>query len=251
MIEISIITIGTELLNGIKVNTNMSWLINRFSALPVKIGRVLVVRDDIEEIVNAFEWLEGISDLIIVSGGLGITMDDVTLSAAEKYFDSRLIFDEKLHQIILAKLKAKNQPINHLIKNQAIVIENGEWFENSIGVAPCVRLTKGKTTFFLLPGVPAEMSSFVNTVVADFIEANSKCYSSVTKIRFKHLTEAELSEKVNQFLGETKYLAINYLIDNDEPFLILTFNHNSPNELSTLIEETNTQIEDNLYEHLA
>ena len=163
--NVSILSIGDELLNGFTIDTNSSWLakeISKYDFLDVKNN--LTVKDNYEEIYSSLDYLLSKNNrFIFITGGLGPTHDDITKNALMNYFDSELICDSKY-----MKSLEKRYPIisRELIKNQSQILAVSNIIPNSKGTAIGMALKHNDTDLFVLPGVPAEMKSMYHEHVS-------------------------------------------------------------------------------------
>jgi nicotinamide-nucleotide amidase len=157
MINAAIVSIGNELLSGTSVDTNSAWLSQRL--LPIGIPTVLVCRvgDDCPAIVKALRSASIESQIIIVSGGLGPTDDDLTRQAISEYCGRKLKLDEASLADIESFFAGRDKKMPERNKMQAYIPEGAQAIKNDMGTAPGIVLVEGEKMLFALPGVPAEM----------------------------------------------------------------------------------------------
>lgn len=151
--EASIILVGTELLSGMTVDTNSLYMAEEFNKYGIEILSKMVVRDDIEEIVDAIARARKKTDLVILSGGLGPTIDDITKDAIAKYLDLELIVDADEYAELERKFRERGIK---LLPNNKKEIEKplgSVSFSNDVGMAPAIYID-GIAAF---PGVPREL----------------------------------------------------------------------------------------------
>ncbi len=155
--NVEIISIGDELLNGQVVNTNAAWLGEHLTVAGFQVRRVTTLPDVVEEIVIALEEATERSDVVVATGGLGSTPDDVSLAAAMRFFNTRLREDPNVSADIRAfftKLGKQPNP-DHLV--QARIPENCTALRNTNGLAPGFFFCNEEKAIAFLPGVPHEM----------------------------------------------------------------------------------------------
>lgn len=155
-----LLLIGDELTNGAISDTNGKWLSERLTPLGVEVTGITVVRDRIEEIVKGLELTIGGSDLVIATGGLGPTSDDLTRDAVAKFLGENLVESESTLKKIKDLYEKRGIPFNKISTRQALFPESSIVINNSVGSADsfCVESWHGKETlFFSLPGVPSEV----------------------------------------------------------------------------------------------
>jgi len=180
-VRIEILTIGNELLNGDLADTNTArlggWL--RRQGLPVAGGRT--VPDDVAVIAEALAAAARVADLVLVSGGLGPTEDDLTMAAAARFAGVGLVEDGPTRSRLEERFRARGYPFTPNNARQALAPAGAEVLDNPVGTAPCVRLTHGATTFFFFPGVPHELERLVADHLAPWIaqHAGARPYHSV------------------------------------------------------------------------
>jgi nicotinamide-nucleotide amidase len=152
-----ILTIGDELLIGQIINTNQAFIAERLNEIGIAIDRMLTVGDDREAIITAFRegWEKG--RVVLATGGLGPTHDDITKKAACDFFGCGLVPDPAVREHIKALLARRNIPWSDRHEEQALVPERAGVIQNPAGTAPCLHFQDGRSDLFLLPGVPYEM----------------------------------------------------------------------------------------------
>ncbi len=169
--QIALLLIGDEILNGEREDLNAHYLIKKLGEKNQKLSELLVVPDKIEKIKSGILYLIKGNDLIITSGGLGLTPDDKTLEAISKALNLTLRKDAEVKELItnsLKKLRVEVKPF--IIEEFSKRIDNAEIFKNEVGVAPCQHITFQNRSIFILPGVPGEFRYFINNVVMKHIE---------------------------------------------------------------------------------
>lgn len=159
-----ILCIGTEILLGDIVNTNGAFLAQQLAALGIDIYHQSVVGDNAERLKASLELALSRADILITTGGLGPTYDDVTKKAVAEYFGVGMKLDERS----MEKIRALEVKMNRSIESnklQAMVPEGSTVFFNDTGFAPGVAIEKGGKTVIMLPGPPNEMQPmFINSV---------------------------------------------------------------------------------------
>jgi nicotinamide-nucleotide amidase len=154
--RVEIINTGTELLLGNVTNTHLGFLAQSLFGLGLRVERQVTVPDGVA-IADAFKEALTRSELILVTGGLGPTSDDVTREAAAEAFGKKLIFHQEILDGIAAKFAARKFVMNDLQRAQAMVPEGGVVLENANGTAPGLIIENNETIAILLPGPPNEL----------------------------------------------------------------------------------------------
>jgi nicotinamide-nucleotide amidase len=152
-----IITIGDEILIGQIIDTNSAWIAEQFNLAGIEIYRITSVHDDAGQIAEAMAGAAEKAELVILTGGLGPTKDDITKHALCDFFNTRLVFHEPTFEHIKQLFKNRNIDLNKLNRDQALVPENCTVLPNTTGTAPGLWLEKDNTIFVAVPGVPFEM----------------------------------------------------------------------------------------------
>ena len=165
-----ILTIGDELLRGEIVDSNKSLLSDRLLRLDLETRYHASVRDDPEDMADAFRRAADRSDVVLVSGGLGPTRDDLTSEVLARTFGRELVFDEEsLAQIrCFFERIGREMPENNA--KQARFPDGAEVLPNPLGTAPGFALTEGRATFFCMPGVPGELTRMMDEQVLPRLE---------------------------------------------------------------------------------
>ncbi|PID59702.1 MAG: competence/damage-inducible protein A [Ignavibacteriae bacterium] len=179
--KIHIISIGNELLNGQTVNSNASFIGNLLNENNYAVSSVSVIADNEDVIFNEINTSMIKNDVVILTGGLGPTHDDVTLSAVVKSFKTKLVENEDVLQDIKAIFEKRKRKLTETNIKQALVPEISEPIRNSYGTAPGICINKDKKLFFALPGVPIEMQAMMTEfVVSKISEKFKRAYFSKT-----------------------------------------------------------------------
>jgi len=165
-INASIITIGDELLIGQVIDTNSAWIAQQLNRAGIAITKRIAVGDDADEIWNALESEKGNADVVLITGGLGPTSDDITKQVLCKYFDGKMIVDNgALENVKFLFEKIYHKPISEVNLKQAEVPDVCEVIQNKRGSAPGMVFQKNGTIFISMPGVPYEMQGIMEDVI--------------------------------------------------------------------------------------
>ncbi|MBL87725.1 MAG: competence/damage-inducible protein A [Winogradskyella sp.] len=173
--QAEIITIGDEILIGQIVDTNSAFLGKEFNKIGVSVYQITSVQDDKEHILKALKEAEENADIIIITGGLGPTKDDITKHTICEYFDDTLVENEDvLKHVEYLFSKYISTPISDLNRQQALVPSKAKVLKNEFGTAPGMWLEKNGKVFVSLPGVPYEMKALIKTEVLPALRAKFK-----------------------------------------------------------------------------
>ncbi len=167
-----IISIGDELLIGQTINTNAGWMGQELNKIGVDVHQVTVITDNEQHIRKALDESRKRVDLVLVTGGLGPTKDDITKTTLADYFHTRLIENVEVLAIIKERLKARKLEMNKLNRKQALVPENATIFLNNWGTAPGMWFEDKGTVFVSMPGVPGEMKGLMTEYILPAVAEN-------------------------------------------------------------------------------
>ena len=221
--RVGIITIGNELLSGFTVDRNAAWIGQQLLSSGIKVNVHHTIPDDFGVIYDTLEYQfrEWRCDQIIVTGGLGPTVDDITVSSFLEYFDDSHEFDKEYWEILSERFKRLNFKMPNLNKNQAYKSKRGIMIPNLVGTARGLHYTKkhdsvlksvkglitgdkNRVNFFALPGVPKEMKSMFTNYVLPEIEKSLKNKVVCKSIRTTGVPESILQEKITDIIDANK-----------------------------------------------
>ncbi len=205
-----IITIGDEILIGQILNTNAAWIGEQLTAIQIDVAKESVVHDQEKAIINEFEEAFNKYDIVIVTGGLGPTHDDVTRKCITRFFNSELVLNEAVLDDIKSMFKKRGRELTKLNEDQAYIPKIAEAIRNSRGTAPGLWIEKENKVFVAMPGVPFEMKEMVNSFVLPQFKdkfADSNKAVIVENFLTTGIPESSLYEKLGNLkliLGDSK-----------------------------------------------
>ncbi len=153
----TIITIGDELLIGQVIDTNSAFIAQELGKIGIMVKRRIAVGDDKNEIMAALDEAKNLSELILITGGLGPTKDDITKHTLSEYFKSSLIMNEEIKLMVIDLFKKLNRPMPEINLKQAELPHNCIPIKNYFGTAPGMCFMQEGKVFISMPGVPFEM----------------------------------------------------------------------------------------------
>jgi len=160
-----IVSIGDEILNGTTINTNASWIASHIQPLGIEIYEMLSIADRTEHILQMLARYCGNTEIIIITGGLGPTKDDITKKTLSTFFKSELVFHEDIYLRLKAAFLKRNIPFTANNRDQAMYPHNCAVLHNSLGTAQGMWFLKDNTVIVSLPGVPFEMKGLMHEQV--------------------------------------------------------------------------------------
>ncbi|WP_366184228.1 CinA family nicotinamide mononucleotide deamidase-related protein [Flavobacterium ovatum] len=174
----TIVTIGDEILIGQIVDTNSAFISKSLDRIGVETHEMLSISDDKQHILDTFKKLQNKVDLVIVTGGLGPTKDDVTKKTFCDYFDDELVVDATVLAHVTELIEGfYKRAITQINKDQALVPSRCIVLHNQVGTAPGMWMKKENTVFVSLPGVPYEMKYLVeNEIIPKVVKEYKRPY---------------------------------------------------------------------------
>lgn len=198
-----IITIGDEILIGQTVDTNSAWISSRLNLIGVGIARITSIADRREDIIVSLDESLARSDLVLLTGGLGPTSDDITKETLAEYFGSKLVTDQGVLEEVTERLRKRNLEMNENNRRQAIVPDNCTVLANKAGTAPGMMFTRGDKRVISMPGVPSEMKYIMTEHVLPMISLQAVGNVIMHKNIMTYGTfEAKLAERLQDFERE-------------------------------------------------
>lgn len=195
-----IITIGDEILIGQIVDTNSAWMGEQFNLNGIEIYQITSVHDDHDHIMEAIEKAEKNVDLVVITGGLGPTKDDITKATLCEYFNTKLVFHEATLERIKKRFANRGIDMNKLNRDQAMLPEACAVLTNKLGTAPGMWFEKNETIFVSMPGVPFEMKYLVEFEVLPKLRATGKTKAIFHKtVLTQGLPESMLADKIESW----------------------------------------------------
>lgn len=209
-VRAAVVTIGNELLYGETVDTNAAWLGRRLAARGITVVRRFTVGDDPNDIDDALGLALQAAELVILTGGLGPTPDDVTKSVVARHLGRSLVIDEEVEAAVRKHFEAAGyEDVPELSRGQAEIPEGATALENPSGTAPGILLEereteKGGTWIVLLPGVPRELRDIVDGALAPHLDeiAGGEERTHHRVVHTTGLAETSLAERLEPRLAE-------------------------------------------------
>lgn len=169
-----IITIGDEILIGQIVDTNSAWMAKQLNLIGISVKQVTSVSDDENHIIDALQSAEKRAEIILITGGLGPTKDDITKLTLAKYFNMGFRRDEPTLAVVKELFARLGRPMIDINEKQADVPEGCEVILNTKGTAPCMWFNEHGKVFISMPGVPYEMKFLMEEQILPRLKATFK-----------------------------------------------------------------------------
>ncbi len=201
MIKAEIISIGNELLSGLTINTNASWMAQQFQSIGLSVNWITTISDTAEEIEFALNTASKRANIIVCTGGLGPTPDDITKNTICNFFNTKLILHEKTLRDVKKIFEGRHLKMPETNIGQAMIPEISEALPNPMGTAPGIFIDFENRLYFFLPGVPQEMKNLVSSSVLDRITKKYRLKEFQTYLmRTTGIAESRLFEKLESIL---------------------------------------------------
>ena len=238
-----IITIGDEILIGQIVDSNSAWLAEELNLIGVKVGRIVSISDDSDEIKHALDSGFERADLLILTGGLGPTKDDITKTTLAEYFNDELILSDEVVAHVMALFARFGREITDLNRQQALVPSKCIPLKNALGTAPGMWFDQNGKAVVSLPGVPYEMKGLMEKEVLPRIQKKYHLPAIAHKTVLTHgMGESWLSEQIADWEDALpEHLKLAYLPSPGRVRLRLSA---TGENVQSLFKDVGTQIED-------
>ena len=210
----TIITIGDEILIGQIIDTNSAFIAKSLDKIGVEVHEMISISDDKNHILDTFAKLQNKVDLVLITGGLGPTKDDVTKKTFCDYFEDELVVDQKVLAHVTDLIEGIfKRPINQMNKDQALVPSKCTVLHNAVGTAPGMWVKKENTVFVSLPGVPYEMKYLVeNEIIPKVIREYERPYIIHKTILTHGQGESLVAERIEDWENSLpEFLKLAYL----------------------------------------
>lgn len=237
--KVSIITIGDEILIGQIIDTNSAWIAQRLNEIGLELSKIYSISDTEQAILRTLKRAEELSDIIIITGGLGPTNDDITKHTLAKYFGDKLVRNQEvLHHIKDLFKKFGVDKINKLNEQQADLPSTCKVLFNKLGTASGMWFERGGKHFVSMPGVPHEMKNLMNTYVLPDLQSRFSAGVVVHKtILTQGVPESILAERLAVWESELpSSIKLAYLPSENRVRLRLSTRGDDEGLLNSLID---------------
>ncbi|WP_296622011.1 competence/damage-inducible protein A [Marivirga sp.] len=243
-----LISIGDEILYGQTLDTNSHYISAELDKLGIRVKRKVTVADNRDAMMRAFEEAEANADIIIITGGLGPTKDDLTKPLLAEYFDSGMKLHEDILEVLKERFAKRGRELNELNKGQAELPEKCLPVDNKYGTAPGMWFEKDDKVFISMPGVPKEMKYMMeDTIIPKFKEFYKTPVLIHEMVKTVGIQESILAERLEDWEDNLpKEIKLAYLPGLNQVKLRLTASGQDEKHLQKLID----QEVDKLYEQV-
>lgn len=242
--KVEIIAVGSELLLGQITNTNASFISSRLAEVGANVYYHTVVGDNPDRLKEAIEIAEQRADILIFSGGLGPTKDDMTKETIAQHIGLELVSDEQALQFIESFFERSKRPMTENNKKQALVFQGAKVLENRTGMAPGMAVENNGKHYILLPGPPHEMAPmFEKEAIPYILRLSGKQEVIVSRVlKFYGIGEAELEDRIQPILEKQSNPTIAPLATAEAVTLRITAKASHAEEANALIDPVDEEI---------
>lgn len=234
-----IISIGNELLAGYTTNTNASFIARELLNIGLPVNQITAIRDSHDDILRALSESRKNTDVVLITGGLGPTPDDITKAAICEFFETEIVFDEQVYQDVKRFLRERGRRISPANRDQALIPKCDHVIYNRHGTAPGLIFEKNEQFFIFMPGVPVEMKFMISDFVIDFLSKKLTLPEIQTRIlRTSGIPEAKLYERIKDIMERFPQFGIAFLpryIGVDMRFRIVTTDDSIQQEFDSFL----------------
>jgi nicotinamide-nucleotide amidase len=247
MLTAEIIAVGSELLTPFRTDTNSLWLTDRLNSVGVEVKLKTIVGDDDARLEETIRDALKRSSIVVITGGLGPTEDDITRKIAARALGRRLLLDDDVLDDIKAKFLHFGRKMPEINARQAMVIEGAEVLPNPNGSAPGMYLEYDSRVVVLLPGPPREMKPMFESHVLQRLAGRAGEMCVVRRVlRVAGLGESAIDERIAPVYTQYKNPQTTILFNNTEIEIHLTAQGKTEQEAELLLDGLSGQIEDRL-----
>ena len=240
-----IITIGDEILIGQTIDTNSAWMANKLNLIGIDIVRITSISDKKSEIFKALDNAKQIADLILITGGLGPTDDDITKKSLAEYFNTKLVQNKEVLKHVEQFVIKRKAWMNERNIKQADVPESCKIIKNKIGTAPGMWFEQDRSIIISMPGVPFEMKEMMSeSIIPELMKMDSNFHIIHKIVLTQGWPESKLAEVLEDW--ESNFpdaISLAYLPSPGLIKLRLTAKGTNKKLLEDLVEEQVRKLE--------
>lgn len=245
-----LISVGTELLLGDIINTNAQYIARRLADIGIFVYYQTVVGDNPQRLKEAYDIAFKRSELVITTGGLGPTKDDLTKEIAARYFNRKLLLDMDSLQKIETFFKNTNRTMTENNRKQALFPEGSKILPNPNGTAPGCIIKEGKKIIIMLPGPPKEMAPMFEASVMPYLEQFQDCVLVSKVLRVLGLGESLMEDKIKDIIDSQTNPTIAPYAKEGEATLRITARGRDKKEAEAIMAPVEKKIRDRLGDNI-
>lgn len=244
--DAEIISIGNEILCGKIIDTNANYIINKLEDINLYVRHVSAVGDDEKELIDLLKAAFERSRVIITTGGLGPTEDDITFQSIARAFNLKLVKYQEAEEHMIKILNRIRVDISESNFKQAYLPEGSLCIINSYGTAPAMILEKDSRVIVALPGVPLEMKNLMTDKIIPFLQQRFPAVQNKQSriIRISGLGESTVNDKIKDFIYKNKHLNIGIYASPEDIQIQLNAIGKTSRESITILDKATEQLKD-------
>ena len=236
----TIVIIGDEILIGQIVDTNSGFIAKSLDKIGIQVAEIISISDNQQHILETFASVQNKVDLVVITGGLGPTKDDITKKTFCEYFNDKLVVNKEVEAHVIELIESvMKRPASQMNKDQALVPSKSEVLFNKVGTAPGMWMKKENTVYISLPGVPYEMKYIIeNVIIPKLINEYKRPYILHKTIMTYGQGESLVAERIEDWENNLpEFLKLAYLPAPGRVRLRLTARGTQKEVLENTIEE--------------
>lgn len=243
-----LLSIGDELALGQTVDTNTAWLAAQLAAVGISTQLHETVSDDRGLIAASIAWASTKAELILISGGLGPTEDDLTREALADALGVGLAVDPESMKTLEEFFRGRGYAMAERNRVQAMCPAGATMIPNSAGTAPGIRATLNQAQVFVTPGVPREMKAMFKASVLPFLQEHAGGAQTIltTKVNTFGLGESDVAEKLADFMQRDRNPTVGTTVANGLCSVRVRAEYSDPAKAQTELDDTVAQVESKL-----
>lgn len=209
----TLITIGDEILIGQTVDTNSTFMSRQLNSIGIKVHEIISISDDAQHIKSALDTALKTADIVLITGGLGATKDDITKNTLADYFGSKLVMHQDILADIEAYFKQRGRPILESVRSLAMLPEKCEVIQNLKGTAAAMYFEEKGKVIVSMPGVPYEMKDFMTRIIIPRFQERFETPILIHRqIMCSGLGESTIADKIKEVESALpKYIKLAFL----------------------------------------
>ncbi len=246
-----IISIGNEVLAGYTVNTNATYISRQLMSIGLPVHWVTTIADEQEEILRALQTASTRADVVLITGGLGPTPDDITKKTISEFFHVGMAINSEVLKDVKRFLKERDRPLTEINKQQALLPLCDAYIRNPRGTAPGLIFRREKRHFYFMPGVPDEMKYMVREFIVNDLKKTLHLIPVHNRLlRTIGFPESFLLQRLNPILKKYPQIQIAFLprqIGVDLRFRITTEQRREVEKLDRLVQLIREEISEYIF----
>ncbi len=245
MLKAYIISIGDELLIGQVIDSNSAYIADKLTEIGIEVRKVIKIKDEEKEIIDALEYGTDNADIVITTGGLGPTVDDITKKSFAKFLNVPMEFNQEFHDKVKEYVTMRGGNIDELLFDYSHFPKGTKFLTNNVGSAPGMVFYKNDTTIISMPGVPSEMKDiFENEALKLLKQSLDNFYISKKTILTSGELEAVIAQKLITIVDNLpENMSIAYLPNHGRVRVRLMAKGKDKNALDNQVQEYTDKIE--------